>query len=274
MAFRLMRAGPQSPDDCPACNVGSRRDHEVAHTIVESADVWLRRARYSVRTHISGSPALYLPLVRLRYRGVTDRVVGPDTDLVIEGFQRSGNTFAVIAFEVSQPRPYATAHHLHAAAQIIASARHGVPCLLLVRDPIETVVSQLQREPRVTPRQALTNWSLFHERVLPYRDDFVIGDFHDVTTDYGRVIKAVNHRFETEFAPFEHTEANVEKVFGLIDEQNRARFGRIAEDKVPRPSAEREAKRDQVRREVESPRTSALRKRAYEAYAALIPESH
>ena len=103
-----------------------------------------------------------------------------------------GNTFAVIAFEISQPRPYATAHHLHAAAQIIASARHHVPCLLLVRDPVEAVISHLQREPRVTPRQALTNWSVFHERVLPCRDHFVLGDFREVTTDYGNVIRAVN----------------------------------------------------------------------------------
>lgn len=242
----------------------------VARTIAQSSDVWLRRARYSVRARISGSPALYPPMARLRYRGVSDRVVGPDTELVIDGFQRSGNTFAVIAFEISQPRPYAMAHHLHAAAQIIASARHNVPCLLLVRDPVEAVISHLQREPRVTPRQALTNWSLFHERVLPYRDHYVLGDFREVTTDYGNVIRAVNDRFQTAFVPFEHTDANVQTVFGLIEEQNRARFGSIVEDKIPRPSPEREAKRDQVRQRVESPRTSAVRKRAYEAYSELV----
>ena len=176
-------------------------------------------------------------MARLRYRGVSDRVVGPDTDLVIDGFQRSGNTFAVIAFEISQPRPYATAHHLHAAAQIIASARHDVPCLLLVRDPVEAVISHLQREPRVTPRQALTNWSLFHERVLPYRDQFVLGDFREVTTDYGNVIRAVNDRFQTAFVPFEHTDANVQTVFGLhrTAEHGAVRLHRRGQDPPPVP---------------------------------------
>lgn len=44
-----------------------------------------------------------LPISRWHYRGVEDRVVGPDTELVIDGFQRSANTFASIAFEISQP---------------------------------------------------------------------------------------------------------------------------------------------------------------------------
>ena len=139
----------------------------VARDIGGVSATLVRRVRYSARMQLSTRPALYLPIARWHYRGVEDRVVCPDTELVIDGFQRSANTFASIAFEISQPRPRSTAHHLHAASQIVAAARMHIPCILLVRDPVDAVISHLQRVPRVTPRQALTNWTRFHERVLP-----------------------------------------------------------------------------------------------------------
>ncbi|ABA57997.1 hypothetical protein Noc_1512 [Nitrosococcus oceani ATCC 19707] len=65
-----------------------------------------RRLRYELRCAISLTPALYLPLAR-RKRTDADgaTVVAPNTDLVLEGFPRSGNTFAYFAFQMSQPRP-------------------------------------------------------------------------------------------------------------------------------------------------------------------------
>ena len=40
------------------------------------------------------------------------------TELVIEAFPRSANTFATVAFQLSQPAPVRVAHHLHAPAQV------------------------------------------------------------------------------------------------------------------------------------------------------------
>src|SRR5436309_8002883 len=115
----------------------------------------LRRAIYSCRSVGSCYPRLYLPFARWKYREIADRIVEADTQLVIEGFQRSGNTFAVVAFEVAQPQPVKLAHHLHAAAQIVAAVRMGVPTLVLIRDPDESVLSHMVREPGITAKQSL-----------------------------------------------------------------------------------------------------------------------
>ena len=55
--------------------------------------------------------------------------------------------------------------------------------------------------------------------MAPIRDALVIATFEEVTSDFGAVTHRVNERFGTRFREFEHTEANVEQVFALIDER-------------------------------------------------------
>jgi hypothetical protein len=227
------------------------------------------RARYGARAVLSTYPVVYLPYARRKYGHET--VLSSETELVIEGFQRSGNTFAVIAFELAQGRPTRTAHHLHAAAHVLAAARRGVPILLLIRDPEATVVSHMVREPCITPRQALSNWIRFHERVQPYRERMVIAEFGAVTSDFGPVVDEINRRFGTTFRRFDHTEDNVARCFGLIDERNRQRYGAIVESHVARPSIRRDELKRALVSALATPALSALRERAHSAYRSLVP---
>lgn len=227
----------------------------------------LCRLRYRARAMASEHPSIYLPFARWKYG--SEGVVSPQTEVVIEGFQRSGNTFAVIGFQLAQGRTLRIAHHLHAAAQVVAATRMGIPTLVLIREPVESAISHMLREPCITERQALSSWIRFYEGVLPHRDRFVVGEFGAVTADLGAVIRQVNERFGTVFAEFEHTEANVARCFELIDERNRERYGTIVESHVARPSAEREALKSAVRDAVSNDAIAALRARAWHRYRSL-----
>jgi hypothetical protein len=230
----------------------------------------LRRAVYVARAVVSTSPGVYLPFARRKYADeAEDRVLRPDTQLVIEGYQRSGNTFATVAFELAQREPVRIAHHLHAAAQVIAAVRMGIPVLVLVRDPVDTVLSHIIREPGIRPREALWNWSRFYEAILPVRDRIVVARFDVVTSDLGSVIARVNERYETSFDLFEHTDANVSRCFEIIEDRNRHRYGSISETTVPRPSVVRHELKDALRAEISSTRLAEARARAYAAYAAM-----
>ncbi len=231
----------------------------------------LRQAVYSARAVASAWPGVYLPFARRKYGEIPDRIVEADTELVIEGFQRSGNTFAVIAFEVAQPEAVKLAHHLHAAAQIVAAVRMGIPTLVLIRDPDESVLSHMVREPGITVRQSLANWVRFYDPVVSLMDRVVMADFLDVTSDFGRVVRDVNTRFGTRFAEFEHTGANVERCFQLIEQRNRERYGAVAETTVARPSAERDERKQTLRRELEAASSEKLRSRARSVYRTLVP---
>lgn len=173
------------------------------------------RARHRLRTRVAEYPSLYLPFARRKYPGPSPEVISPDTELVIDGFTRSATTFAVYALQLSQEQPVRLAHHLHAPAQLIEAARRGVPALVLIREPRGAILSQVAREPWVTVSGALIAYSRFYTCLLPYRDRFVVGEFEQVTRDFGGVIRRVNARFGTSFAEFVHTEASERECFEL-----------------------------------------------------------
>ncbi|MGK9167033.1 hypothetical protein KXR53_12080 [Inquilinus limosus] len=171
--------------------------------------------------YVTGAyPALFFPLRRLGGKIGIGPAVARDTDLVIEGFPRSGNTFAVHAFRLAQPHPVKTADHIHVPAQVIRAARYRVPTCILARRPEDAVRSLVVKYPFLNPRHVLRGYAGFYERCLPYREHFVAATFDQVVADFGGVIDRINHRFGTSFHRFQPTEENLRRVFQGIDDQN------------------------------------------------------
>ncbi len=208
----------------------------------------LPRAWFAIQQWLGRRPVLFYALMGLRH-GPHSSFVGEHTELVIEGFPRSGNTFAVAAFELAQRRSVGVAHHTHAPAQVITAVRRGLPTLILIREPRDAVLSLLIRRPALTPLQAFRSWVDFYIRVEPLAERFVVGTFEEATSAFGSVTDRVNIRFNTAFRHFESTEANLRACRELIermDRQDRER-GKLNEFTVARPSAEREALKEVLR---------------------------
>lgn len=176
-----------------------------------------RRARYRIRTIATEHPALYLPFARRKYPGPSPRVIGPETQVVIDGYTRCASTFAVYAFQLSQPAPVRAAHHLHAPAQLMEAARRGIPTLMVIREPKGAVLSQMVREPDVDLADALYAYERFHASLMPYRSSFVVGDFPEVTQDFGAVVCRLNARFGTSFGEFEGTEDQLAECNRMVE---------------------------------------------------------
>jgi hypothetical protein len=239
----------------------------------------------------------YLLLARVRHsRGMATS----ETELVIDGFPRSGNTFAVVAFQLAQPAPTRVSHHIHSAANIIAAVNRGTPIVVTVREPQDAVLSCVIREPYVSIRQALNAYIAFYERLQPWHDRVVIASFSDVTTDMGSVIDRVNKRFGTTFNRFTHTPESVAQCFQIIEDRARQppwaeaigsflsgiatldhlqhaakrcqtdhpHLPPIPEHRVPRPSPERQQLKRELQTSYELPGLAHLRAKAERAYAS------
>ncbi len=191
------------------------------------------------------------------------------TQIVIEGFPRSGNTFAQVAFESAQRKPVSVAHHTHAAGQVLVAARRGVPTILTLRRPIDAVISHSQYYAGVSMATALISYVIYYTRCLAVRDKVVVATFDQITSDFGAVIDKVNAKFHTDFERFEHTEENVARCFEVIDSQvSEQKFGSARERVLPRPTQSRERDRPELRdRYARLP--GALRRRADRLYASL-----
>jgi len=190
-----------------------------------------------------------------------------DSAIVIEGFLRSGNTFSVAAFIISNGPELHVARHLHGAPHVLRARRLGLPTVVLIRPPADAVASYLIRRPTLTPGDALTEYVDFYRTAWRARDGFVVGLFDQVVSDFGSVINAVNRRFGTSFVPYEATEENRAAAFALVEQMNRLEcLGEIVETHVARPSPSRERRKDEIRRSLTSPRTLTLLRQAEELY--------
>ena len=207
----------------------------------------IARLTYEAQMVVSQHPLVALPIARARGHGV---VAGPDTEIVIEGFPRSANAFAVAAFARAQrPHRARIAHHVHAPAQVLAAVRRGIPALVLIRRPEDCVLEYALKKREVTLGQALRGYARFYAPLLPHRSGFVIGLFDDVVTDFGAVLRRINERFGATFHVFEHTEENVRACLEEIDAYWRDRMGagEALEVTVNRPSEVRDRMKDALR---------------------------
>ena len=176
-------------------------------------------------------------------------LVHDQTEFVIEGYPRSGNSFAYAAFSHVQPHPVIVSHHTHRASQIITAVRKNLPTLVIIRPPIDAVISFLSFRSYLTPRQCLRSYIDFYRRIEPYRDGFVLVKFEDVISDFGQAILDVNEKFNTSFVAFDHTEENISHSIKLVEEMGEKYLGYHSERKVGRPSKVRSNSKERLKRE-------------------------
>jgi hypothetical protein len=226
------------------------------------------RLEKGLQIYAGKHPAVFFSLYRLMRKDQT-RVVTPETQLVIEGFPRSGNSFARVAFNKAQNERVRIAHGLHVPAQVIRAARWHIPTLVLIRRPRDAVLSFAIRDP-ISVDLALKYYISFYETVEKYRDAYALGLFEEVTEDYGQIIKRINEKFGTTFSLFRHDEQNVNKVFARMEKNSRKRYGETRwETKVSRPSDLKERMKHEVGYDLENPKRKHLITEAEAVYERL-----
>ena len=245
----------------------------------------LLRFHYNLRTIFTRYPVpyLWLKIWQQKYfhplattgeasgNNIKWGAIEKDTEIVIEGYPRSGNTFASTAFRLAQNRPLKIAYRLHAPSQLICAAKMRIPAIALIRQPEDAVLSWVIHRSHLTIEQALKGYISFHEAILPYCDHFVIADFNVVVKDFGSIIRAVNQKFGTDFQEFVHTEENVQQCFATIDDfYRRAGQGKISARTVARPSGDRQQQKALLRQRLQESNLKSLKLKAQETYQNMV----
>jgi hypothetical protein len=225
------------------------------------------RLLYEARTIVAKYPSIALPLARRRGPG-HGRVFDAATDIVIEGFPRSANQFAIAALRKAQGRELRIANRVHAPGHAIAAAKAHLPVLILIREPEEAVLGWVLYKGDISIGQALRAYRRFYAPLVPHRDRFVVATFEEVTNDFAGVIRRLNERFGTDFAEFEHSRENVGQIFEAMEWYVTDHWppGEV-ERVIGRPSAEREKLKDPLRAIYRGPRLSRSRRKAERLYA-------
>ncbi len=205
-------------------------------------DIW-----FSLHHRVGEYPALYYRLFARRYPFNRMRVTTA-TQICIEGYPRSANSYAVVAFKLANPN-VVIAHHLHVAAQLIQAVHQEIPAVLVVRSPAECVPSFMVFQQSENPAPYLQAYIRFHRRVYGVRSHLLVVDFQQVITDFNHIILAINRRFGTHYHLIENLSAQQERIFQRLEEINQQFFGG-EEHKSMRPDARRERLKAQLQQQV------------------------
>jgi hypothetical protein len=192
-------------------------------------------------------------------------------EVYIDGFPRSGNTFALTAFMLANPDALVRSHR-HIPTFIVQSVKRRKPGMVLLRNPIDAASSWSIHE--AWPfRQSLAYYVDFHSVLLRHRERLFFVSFEEVIEDFGRVIANFNRYWGSAFAPFQHTTENVARCFAQIESEHTKTEGQMLELRVPRPSS---CRQELKRKLLSQLRTSAALqtelRRADELYQKLVPK--
>ncbi|MEM9311118.1 MAG: hypothetical protein AAGA34_06695 [Pseudomonadota bacterium] len=173
--------------------------------------------------------------VRNRQLGLL-RWVTPDTDLLIEGFPRSANTFFMRIIRAATGEDLRIASHLHRPEQIEMAMRYGVPGVIIFREPLECVASLVVRNPDYAVRDSLMRYKRFCEAALASDPNTtLVLDFEDVTRAPEVFAKAVLAHFG-----FDHTPIDADLI------THATRDTREAKMTSSLPNPEKDAKKAEV----------------------------
>ena len=185
------------------------------------------RARRRIVAWFRARPWIYVPLrcATAKDADGVSRALNPRTEIVIDAFPRSGNSFATVAFQDAQVKNVAVAHHFHAAASILYGASHSIPSLTFVRNPDDACLSYALFSRTEDLDSVFQEYVNFYELILPVRQKLVVARFETVIRDFGLVVDKVNDVFGTKFTSFQHTPENVARVNAILAERTTRRHG-------------------------------------------------
>lgn len=241
----------------------SNEIHNVASSFLLSQYEHLRPARIRRRIRLLASrhEYIYMPLAKLiRPFGLANL----STDLIVEGYPRSGNSFLEALISLTQRKTIAIAHHTHALAHVRWGARHGIPSAVVVRNPIASAASLAMHVPKVfTADDLISEYNCFYEGLSSVREMVCLITFDSLTSNAPQVIRAIDARFSLGLDyQFSHTEIELpvfEQLNRLSSERGTVVDGR--EPYSPDRTASQKAERARIKKCLEGEIASLARRR-------------
>lgn len=223
-----------------------------------------RSGRLNFRTFIGQNALAYAILQKALRTPRSRQLVVPETQVCIEAPSGSANSFFVNGFELANPG-VRVAHHHHVAAQIKRAVMFNVPTIVILRNPVDCVVSRSCREPwRIIA--VYRQWIRFFKAVSNLRDFILLPSFHSATEHPGNVLRAFNSKFKTSFnTDFPRTE----DVFLKMDQNfaGQRAAGNMRRINPNRPNPEKEMLKKEILPIVAQHRLSSVALKIYESLA-------
>ena len=147
-----------------------------------------------LRNIISKRPHLYFFIGR--FFKIKKFFINKNTDLVIEGFPRSGNSFLEACFKVLN-KNIILAHHTHSVAQVKMGIKKNLPVILLIRDPSEATKSAyFFYKKKLSYNFLIKEYIGFYESLIIYKKNTIVLDFKKIN-NFKKILKYLQTNFDS-----------------------------------------------------------------------------
>lgn len=240
--------------------------------------------RQEIRCFLAKYPVIYFSQKKLLHGFVDeDRMIAHNTDIVIEGFPGSANSFAVFSFKIAQKREVKMAHHMHDPSQIIVAVKAKIPTLVLIRTPREAVLSYIVRfNNNLTSQEEeeeevikliiiqLKRYINFYKKIIEYKNSLIISDYKNVICSYEEIIENINNYYGTSFRHFICNKQNTNQVFEYMNLLCRKKFGFVNDNIVARPSESKNKNKKELYKYFEVDKVNRLLVSAENVYSEIL----
>jgi len=221
----------------------------------------IKDLKFDFKTYVGKHPSLYF-LYGL-YPKFKHRIVRKNTDICIEGFPRSGNTFTYHAFKYFNP-DLVIGHHIHAPVQPYLAQKFNIPCLIMIRHPLNSAASLIIVDNKLSIDSALKHYIHYYEELIKYSDHIFLADINTIVNSFDKIVDKINSECNKKFKYKAISKDKEKEIKQIVEKQNEK--GKNPQNLVAIPSNRKEQLKKQIKPEI---RDNQLYPRAIEAFNQL-----
>lgn len=228
--------------------------------------------KWKLKIYVNKNYILYNTFLLFAKR--KDILVNKKSDLLIEGFPRSGNTFAVALLK-SLNNDINIARHRHEVGHVLKALKFNKPIIILVRNPQDAVVSFFLRE-NVSVKIGFEYYIYFYTNIFKLCRSFnlVLVSFDMLIENPKKFISIINEKYKFNlFLPDENIIKKAKNLVLLMDKEELIRKKNVYNIStfISIPSKDKESLKEKIINEITYNRyVFNLQKKSFEIYKKIM----
>jgi len=132
--------------------------------------------------------------VIMRKSGLWRVSVNNKTQLVLDGFPSSANSYIERVLHQASDNKLKVASHFHSPIMILKAMKYNIPVVVCIRNPLDASVSACRRFGVFDVTGWLKIYLRFYQCIEPYADKLIIAHFDDVIKDVSNLLTVLTRQ--------------------------------------------------------------------------------
>ena len=155
-----------------------------------------------------------------------------ETDLLMEGFGRSGSSFTRDSFYLLNKKKINIAWNQKSPAAVAEAVKWKKPILILIRAPKEVALSYKIMNENLSFELILDQYIKYYKTIWKHKNNFIIAKNEQVWKNINDCINQLNKKFTTKFEFSEDFQDNMDNIKKYQDEDYNKKYSKEWDESV------------------------------------------